>query len=174
MPKTAKIPLSDSQENYLETILILSRMHPEVRSVDIAERLQVKRASVAGALRSLKQKGLVDHQHYGPVTLTQKGESVANNVLNRHEALRDFMVNVLSIAPQEADAAACHMEHGISKHIVERFVDFARYYANCPNAGAQWANGFGYYCKEHENKRATCESCSNLACDGVSERISDC
>lgn len=156
-----KLTLSDSQENYLETILLLTRQNEEVRSIDIADRMNVKRASVAGALQALKKKDLVNHERYGRVTLTPKGKIEANRVLKRHEALREFMINVLSIDHKEADAAACHMEHGISKYIVDRFVNFASFYANCPNSGATWSNGFGFHCQNAILQRDECAKCKN-------------
>ena len=102
--------LSASMENYLETIFILVRDYTVARSKDIADRLKVKRSSVTGALQTLKERGLVNYEPYGYVTLTETGTAVASKVLRRHEALRDFFVNVLSIDPAEADAAACRMD----------------------------------------------------------------
>lgn len=151
--------LSVSIENYLEAIFILVREHAVARSKDISERLKVNRSSVTGMLQTLRDRGLVNYERYGFVTLTQAGEKIASRVVRRHEALRDFMVNVLSVNEAEADEAACHMEHGVSKHVVDRFIEFAEFVHACPRAGARWVRGFGYRCEESSVSPQNCELC---------------
>jgi DtxR family transcriptional regulator, Mn-dependent transcriptional regulator len=163
--------LSPNMENYLETIFILIREHTVARSKDIADRLNVKRASVTGALHALKDRGLVNYEPYGFVTLTRDGADIAERVRRRHVALRDFLIHVLSIDEAEADAAACHMEHGISKHIVDRFVDFAEFVETCPRAGAKWIHGFGYRCEEGAKEPENCERCIEQCLDEVKKRV---
>ncbi len=130
--------LSVNMENYLETIYILMQENTVARSKDISERLNVTRASVSGALNALKERGFVNHEPYGFVSLTSEGTNVARRVLRRHEALRAFMTDVLAIDEQDADEAACHMEHGISKSVVDRFVEFADFFKSCPASVAKW------------------------------------
>jgi DtxR family transcriptional regulator, Mn-dependent transcriptional regulator len=151
--------LSSNMENYLETILLLIRKHSVARAKDIAESMKVNRSSVTGALQALSERGLVNYAPYDFITLTPSGTEVASKVLWRHEALRNFFVNVLAIDGKEADEAACRMEHGVSKTIVDRLLDFAAFVENCPKAGAKWVRGFGYQCKEAGHNRNTCESC---------------
>jgi len=151
--------LSSNMENYLETILILIRKHSVARAKDIAECMKVNRSSVTGALQSLSERGLINYAPYDFITLTPQGTEVASKVLWRHEALRNFFVNVLAIDDKEADEAACRMEHGISKTIVDRLLEFAAFVETCPKAGAKWVRGFGYQCKEAGHNRKTCESC---------------
>jgi DtxR family Mn-dependent transcriptional regulator len=151
--------LSASLEDYLEAILLLVRDKAVVRSRDISERLRVNRSSVAGALQALCKRGLVNHEPYGFVTLTHEGTEIAKCVLRRHVALRDFMVSVLLIDEAEADEAACRMEHGVSKHIVDRFVECAEFVVTCPRAGSKWVHGFGYQCDEAPYSADKCEKC---------------
>lgn len=162
--------LSPNMENYLETIWMLVREHTVARSKDIASRLNVKRASVTGALRALKDRGLVNYEPYGFVTLTREGTEIARRVRDRHVALRDFMIHVLSIDEADADEAACHMEHGISKHIVDRFVDFADFVESCPRAGSKWIHGFAYRCDEGAKEPQNCERCIEQCLDEVKKR----
>jgi len=159
--------LSPNMENYLETIFVLIREDTVARCKDIADRLNVKRASVTGALHALKDRGLVNYEPYGFVTLTQEGSEIAQRVRRRHVALRDFMTHVLSIDEAAADEAACHMEHGISKHIVDRFVDFAEFVETCPRAGAKWIHGFGYRCEEGAKEPENCERCIEQCLEDV-------
>jgi len=133
--------LSASVEDYLEAIYVLAQANRVARSKDIAERLDVNRSSVTGMIRTLVERGLVEHERYGYITLTSAGERAAREVAGRHDALRDFFVKVLCIDPEEADQAACRMEHAVSKRVVERLTAFAAHVESCPQAGAQWLSG---------------------------------
>ena len=153
--------LSESLEDYLETIFLLIREKAVARSRDIAERLRVSRPSVTGALQALAERSLVNYEPYGHVTLTPAGEAAAKRVVRRHEVLKDFMVKVLSIGEAEADATACRMEHAVSKTVVDRLVEFAEFVETCPRAGAKWVHGFGYRCAEAaaDPEKRQCERC---------------
>ncbi len=165
--------LSESLEDYLETIFVLLRDKAVARSRDIAERLHVSRPSVTGALQALAERELVNYEPYGHVTLTAAGEAAARRVLRRHEVLKDFMVKVLSIDASEADATACRMEHAVSKAVVDRLVEFAEFVETCPRAGAKWIHGFGYRCREAaaDPSRETCERCIRQCLDDAKQSM---
>ncbi len=152
--------LTESLEDYLETILLLTREHTVARSRDIAARLGVQRSSVTGALHALADRKLINYEPYGYVTLTAEGTIEAERVRRRHVVLRDFLVKVLSIEEEEADTTACRMEHAVSKTVVDRLVAFAEFVESCPDAGAEWVRGFGYRCaRGHNGKNAKCKRC---------------
>jgi len=56
------------------------------------------------------------------------------------------MVQVLGVDADEADEAACKMEHSVPKSIVNRLIQYADYITHCPRGGITWESGFGYYC----------------------------
>jgi DtxR family Mn-dependent transcriptional regulator len=151
--------LSASLENYLEAIYLLIQENSVARSKDIADRMQVSRSSVTGALQALRDRELVNYEPYGYVTLTKVGRQAAKRVLRRHEALRKFFVSVLAIDDDEADEVACRMEHGISKHVVDRLIEFADFVETCPRAGAKWVEGFGYRCEATPPSAKKCQIC---------------
>ncbi len=107
--------MSVSCEDYLEAIVVLggSGRHP-VRSVDVAESLDVSKASVSKALSILKERGLVDQPPYGDITLTEEGLEYGTWVLDRHRLLFKFMTETLGIDSATADEEACKMEHAMS------------------------------------------------------------
>ena len=72
--------LSASLEDYLEAILNLGSENNFARSKDIAQLLGVSRASVTGALRVLKKKGLANYKPYDYVTLTKSGRVAAGEI----------------------------------------------------------------------------------------------
>ena len=150
--------LSASLEDYLEAIYHIINEKQVARVKDITSRLKVRASSVTGALRSLAERKLINYAPYEIITLTSSGREYAMDVVRRHEALRDFFIKVLSIEFKEADSAACEMEHCVTRHILERFIDFVDFVENCPRAGSKWIRGFGYYC-DHDSSLENCERC---------------
>ncbi|MFH1706877.1 MAG: metal-dependent transcriptional regulator [Planctomycetota bacterium] len=118
-------PISASREDYVEAIYQLAGRDRGVRATDIARRLNVRRASVTGALRTLAGLGLVHYTPYRAVTLTPAGRTLGRQVSRRHAAIREFFEKVLGVAPAKADAAACRVEHCLDADILERLADLA-------------------------------------------------
>ena len=86
------LDLTASMEDYLEAILRLSRETRVIRMRDIAKALGVTPPSATGAVQSLKDRGLVSHEKYEDVLLTDEGQAIAEAVHKRHEELRLFFV----------------------------------------------------------------------------------
>ena len=107
------MPLHESGEDYLEAILVLSKEHAIVRSVDIAEHLGVTKASVSKAMGILEDQGYITIVKRD-VRLTESGREVAEEIYARHV----FFVHLLEQAGVEPEVAAeegCHMEHTLSE-----------------------------------------------------------
>jgi len=153
--------LSASLEDYLEAIFHIISEKQVARAKDISRRLKVAGSSVTGALHSLAKKGLINYAPYDLITLTPAGKKAAEDVVHRHEALRDFFVHVLTVEYAEADEAACRIEHVISKNILERIIQFAEFVEMCPRGGSKWIAGFEYHCK-HGDICDNCEKCISL------------
>lgn len=154
--------LSASLEDYLEAIFHIIAQKQAARAKDISRRLKVSGSSVTGALRSLAKRGLINYAPYDIITLTAEGKNVAEDVIRRHEVLRDFFVKVLAVDKTKADEAACQMEHSIPTEILERFIQFAEFVEVCPRGGYKWITGFGYYC-DHHSTQENCEKCMVLS-----------
>lgn len=108
----------ESVEDYLETILLLTRHLPNVRSIDIANELDYSKPSVSIAMKNLRQKGYVTVSEEGYVHLTEEGRSLAEAVYERHALLTDWLVS-LGVEQETAAADACKMEHDISPESFE-------------------------------------------------------
>ncbi|HQE80758.1 MAG TPA: DtxR family transcriptional regulator [Syntrophorhabdaceae bacterium] len=154
--------LSASLEDYLEAIYQIILEKKAVRPRDIAKKLNITYPSVTGALKLLAEKNLINYTPYDFISLTQTGEAIAKDVARRHEILRDFFIEVLAVPYEEADDAACKMEHSIPKELVERFIQFVEFVRICPRGGDKWIKGFAYKC-DNEGAMDNCESCI-LAC----------
>lgn len=113
--------LSPSSEDYLETIYELSMRQDNVRSIDIAEQLNVSRAGVNKAIGILQDAGLVSHARYGLVHLTDEGRKKASEILRIHHMLKRFLVEILDIDEATAESDACRMEHIISRKTKENW-----------------------------------------------------
>ncbi|MFC1511003.1 metal-dependent transcriptional regulator [Candidatus Margulisiibacteriota bacterium] len=112
--------LSSHIENYLEIILGLQKKHGHAHIRDIARVRKIKMPSVSEALGKLKKKGLVSYQRYGTVSLTKKGEAIAQNVSQRHRTLFNFLHKVLGVSKKIAEEDACRIEHVINPQTLER------------------------------------------------------
>ena len=105
--------IHESAENYLETILILSRTLPVVRSVDIANELGFKKSSVSVAMKNLRENGYITVTSAGFIYLTDSGNEIASRIYERHEFLSAWLKR-LGVNEKTATADACKMEHCIS------------------------------------------------------------
>ncbi len=138
--------VSASLEDYLEAIHHIAASNGAARAKDIAGALKVKNASVTQALRSLSEKKLVNYAPYEVITLTDQGQLIANDVIQRHEVLEQFLSQVLGLPHDEADENACLMEHSISRPILERLIQFVEYFQTCPMSDIHWDEDEGYFC----------------------------
>ncbi len=119
--------VNESAENYLETILILSKKHPVVRSVDIANELNYKKSSVSVAMKNLRAKNHILVDKSGFITLTPSGREIAEMIYERHELLSSWL-NHLGVPMERAVEDACKIEHVISK---ESFEAIKRHVRKC-------------------------------------------
>lgn len=116
--------LSSANEDYLEAIYQLGGATQSVRSVDLASKLEVSKASVNKAINNLKSAGFVDQPHYGDISLTHSGLLYARKVQNRHELLSEFLAEVLGADPARVQEEACAMEHAISDDTLRKWEEF--------------------------------------------------
>lgn len=109
---------NESAENYLETILMLSKKLPVVRSVDVANELGFKKPSVSIAMKNLKEKNYITVMEQGYIFLTDSGREIAEMIYERHEFLTNWLVS-LGVDSEIAAEDACRIEHVISRESFE-------------------------------------------------------
>jgi len=119
--------ISKSHEDYLEAMVELgaSVVNP-IRSVDVAAKMGVSKASVNKAMAVLKERGFAEQPYYGDITLTEAGYEYGMAVLERHNMLYTFLTKALGIPEDRADEEACLMEHAISDESFEKWFEFVR------------------------------------------------
>ena len=110
--------LRRSGEDYLETILILSKRN-DVRSVDVAREMELSKPSVSRAVGLLKSGGFITVDKNGYISLTEDGKKQAERIYERHTILTEWLV---SIGVDEGSAAenACRLEHDFSDEVFAR------------------------------------------------------
>ena len=106
--------IHESAENYLETILMLSRKQSHVRSIDIANELNFSKPSVSVAMKNLRASGHIIVDSSGYIILTESGAKVAESILERHKVLSEMLIS-LGVDSEIASEDACRIEHVISK-----------------------------------------------------------
>ena len=104
----------ESAENYLETILVLSRNGERVRSVDIANELEYSKPSVSIAMKNLRENGHITIASDGHIKLTASGREIAESMYERHMLLSDWLI-FLGVDRETAVNDACKMEHAMSE-----------------------------------------------------------
>lgn len=109
---------NESAENYLETILMLSKVRPVVRSVDIAEELGFKKSSISVAMKHLREKEQITVTKEGFIYLTDSGREIAEMIYERHELLTKWLT-ALGVDEKIASEDACRIEHDISQESFE-------------------------------------------------------
>lgn len=125
--RSRKLHLTMANEDYLECLVRIEQeegAEDGVRSVDVAKRLNVSKASVNKAVAALKAQGLVDQSHYGKVILTDQGREVGTAVWYRHRLIRTFLVRELGVDFERADSEACMMEHALSEDTMSRWLSY--------------------------------------------------
>ena len=120
------VKIQESAENYLETIHMLSKHKPYVRSIDIASELSFSKPSVSVAMKNLRENGYIHMDDQGHITLTQTGQDIADKMYERHIMLSNWLI-YLGVDEKTAVEDACKIEHvlssqsfqAIKKHITQ-------------------------------------------------------
>ncbi len=118
----AQKQLTTSYEDYIEAIYDLAvKSGGSVRSVDVAKEIGVSKASVARAIKNLRESGYIEQEHYGEIYLTDKGREYGKNMLSRHQVLRAFLIDILGVDERIANDEACEIEHTISQSTMDKW-----------------------------------------------------
>jgi DtxR family Mn-dependent transcriptional regulator len=119
--------LSATLEDYLEIISQLAAEHGVARAGSIADGLSVHKSTVTSALKGLAERGLINYSPYAFITLTPAGARMARDIRKRHDVIRRFLEDVLSVDQALAEANACRMEHVMDREVLDRLALFAQF-----------------------------------------------
>ena len=110
-------------EQYIEAIYEIVKKKGYARVKDVSESLGVGFSAVSEMFGKLSDKGYINYEKHGGVTLTKKGEKLAINLSKKHKVLRDFFI-ILGIDEEVADEDACEIEHVVKQETMDRLTKF--------------------------------------------------
>ena len=111
--------LYESSEDYLETILILSKKNEHVRAIDIVRDMGFSKPSVSVAMHKLADNGYIQIAKDGDITLTEAGLEVAEKIYERHVTLSKALI-MLGVNEEQALIDACKIEHDLSEESFQK------------------------------------------------------
>lgn len=110
---------TQSIEDYIKAIFQLGENGKAVQTSAIADRLEVRPASVSNMMRRLAKLGLIDYAPYRGALLTEEGEILARRMVRRHRLIERFLTEVLDYPWEEVHDEAERLEHAVSARFVE-------------------------------------------------------
>ena len=116
---TSPVILHRAGEDYLKAILALQRRNGVVRSLDIAEMLNVSKPSVSAAMKLLREGGFLTMDSNKHIWLTDIGLEIAEQIHEKHRILSECLA-AMGVDSKTAEKDACRMEHIVSPETVER------------------------------------------------------
>ena len=107
-------------EDYLKAIYDLERSGDAAGTKEIAGALRIAPASVSGMVRRLADQGLIAHEPYHGVRLTDAGRTAALRTIRRHRVIEAYLVQALNYPWDRVHDEAERLEHAASDDLVDR------------------------------------------------------
>ena len=115
---------NESEEDYLEAILMLKEQNGAVRSIDVAHHMDFSKPSVSRAMGILKNEGMITMDEIGQISLTPEGRKKAESIYERHKTITAFLSRTLCLDPSLTEEDACRMEHILSQEVFEKMKEY--------------------------------------------------
>jgi DtxR family Mn-dependent transcriptional regulator len=120
-------------EEYMETIYKLQEKSPVARTSEIIKLLKVAPGTVTNTVKRLEKEGLITHVPYKGVKLTEKGRSIALQVIRRHRLSERLLTDLLNVDWDKAHDAACRLEHVMTEDISKKLDKALGHPKTCPH-----------------------------------------
>lgn len=130
--------LTKSLETYLLAIDSLLEADKAVIVKDVSEFMKVGGASAADGIKKLREKGFINYEPYGNITLTPLGEKAAAAKKYRHKVISEFLNQVLDIELKNAEKNADAIEYSIEDDVLAKFVYFLDFMKQCSCSEPKW------------------------------------
>jgi len=119
--------MSQVEENYLKVLYRLADTNGEINCNEISKQLDVKMPTVNSMMKRLAQKGLVNHENYKPVTLTEMGKKEAALIIRKHRLAEMYLVEMMGLAWDQVHSIAEQLEHIKSPLFFNRMDELLNY-----------------------------------------------
>ncbi|MGM0509800.1 MAG: metal-dependent transcriptional regulator [Thermoplasmatota archaeon] len=137
-------------EEYIENIYVLEKKHGKARTGLIASRMGIKDSSVTEMIQKLEGKGLVKYERYHGVNLTTAGKKMADELMNKHKIIADFL-EIIGVKRELAEIDACQIEHHVSVKTMDRLEKFVDFINKAPQ-DPRWIDHFEHFVETGERK----------------------
>ena len=157
--------LTKSLETYLLAVDMLLQKKESIIVKDVANYLKLGGASTAEAIKKLREKGYLNYEPYGNITLTSLGGNTVFVKNYRHHTITKFLNKVLDIEPEKAEYNAEQIEYSMTDDVLTRLVHFMDFMEQCSCAEPRWVTS----CKsslETGQLSNKCKSCNGGCCCG--------
>ncbi|MCR5212817.1 MAG: metal-dependent transcriptional regulator [Eubacterium sp.] len=122
--------IHQSAEDYLEAILMIKEKKGYVRSIDIANQLEVSKPSVSYATKRLRENGYISFNEDGMISLTESGFEIADKIYTRHKVLTSIFKK-LGVDDNIAAEDACKIEHDLDPQTFDAIRKYAKEHGLC-------------------------------------------
>ena len=150
--------LTHSGIHHLVAIHTLIKENGYSRSIDIANFLNITRASVSITIHKLKDKGYITEDKNKFLRLSEKGEDIVNSVLSKRKIVIQFFKEVLNLNGNEAEVNACKIEHLLSEDSGKQLISFMGFFMSNNTTAKNFRNKlkeFSYTCSSMKD----CDVC---------------
>jgi DtxR family Mn-dependent transcriptional regulator len=120
-------------EEYLEGIYRLQEKSGVARTSDIVKLLQVVPGTVTNTVERLEKEGMLEHEPYKGVKLTDKGRKIALDVIRRHRLSERLLTDFIRVDWDKAHDAACKLEHSITDDVIKKLEKALGHPKTCPH-----------------------------------------
>ena len=155
--------LTKSLETYLLAIDTLLEQKASIIVKDVSEFLKIGGPSASDAVKKLKEKGYVNYEPYGNITLTELGEKTVIIKKYRHSTIVNFLNQVLDIELKEAEINADAIEYSMTDDVLNRFVNFMDFMKQCSCKEPKWIKSCRTALKDGQMSEK-CQKCSGNCC----------
>jgi len=146
--------LTHSMAHYLQAVAGLKEEKGHARVGDIADRLGVSKSGVTSMLRSLSSRGLVTHEPYGCVELTDDGRRLALQTESNRQVLSMFFTNILRVPEEVAYEDACMIEHLVGPQSMIQFLRLTAFIGSTDPVAERFRDAF----RDYQHRCATKET----------------
>jgi len=133
---------SPTTEEYVEAIYKLEKSGSAAKTSSLAEQLHVTLGTITNTVENLEKEGLIVHQPYRGVKLTDKGRKLALSVIRRHRLSERLLTDFIRMNWSEAHETACKLEHSFTGDLTEPLEKALGHPKTCPH-GNPIPTGFG-------------------------------
>ena len=125
--------VTSQTEEFLESIYRLQERDGAARTSELVKMLNIVPGTVTNTVERLEKRGLVRHEVYRGVKLTEEGRAIALQVLRRHRLSERLLSDVLKMKWDQIHEAACQLEHGITEEVAENIEKLLEQPHTCPH-----------------------------------------